>query len=226
MKIGTKSLLFGVHQFLWHPFTVLLAWQKLYGRPTLKELFCILIHDIGYLHCPDMDGDSGTMHPLRAAEIVNKKWGHDYYKLCLFHSRHLSQMLGVTPSRLCWADKLSICYEPAWFYLLRAHLSGELKEYRKESAESGFCPAEASNREWFKQIKKFMRDQAFKQESSTTYMGSISSTLKSAISHIKITIFRMDLSDAMINISNAIATLFAHMPEKMKESGTNEKDSQ
>lgn len=31
MKLGTKSVLFGAHQFLIHPFFVALAWWKLYG---------------------------------------------------------------------------------------------------------------------------------------------------------------------------------------------------
>ena len=32
MNIGTKSLLYGAHQFALHPFFVALAWRRLYGR--------------------------------------------------------------------------------------------------------------------------------------------------------------------------------------------------
>lgn len=68
MTTGTKSLLFGVHQFLWHPLTVLLAWVYLYRSfPNPKELLCIFVHDWGYWGCPNMDGPEGERHPERAA---------------------------------------------------------------------------------------------------------------------------------------------------------------
>ncbi|MCK5235828.1 MAG: hypothetical protein KAR06_02490, partial [Deltaproteobacteria bacterium] len=60
--VGTKSLLFGVHQFIWHPITVLIAWCKLYGWPTWPELVCIIVHDWGYWGKPNMDGPEGEKH--------------------------------------------------------------------------------------------------------------------------------------------------------------------
>jgi len=46
MKVGTKSLLWGVHQIFWHPLTVTLAWRELYKKwPSWKEFVCIFIHD-------------------------------------------------------------------------------------------------------------------------------------------------------------------------------------
>ena len=63
MKIGTKSLLFGVHQFFWHPLTVYWAWKRLYGRPSLREFVCIFVHDWGYWRAGDMDGAIGGLHP-------------------------------------------------------------------------------------------------------------------------------------------------------------------
>jgi hypothetical protein len=33
VKIGTKSVLFGAHQFLLHPMFLALAWWRLYGFP-------------------------------------------------------------------------------------------------------------------------------------------------------------------------------------------------
>jgi hypothetical protein len=60
MKVGQRSLLYGVHQFLWHPITVLIAWWVLFGRPTWRELVCIIIHDWGYWNCPNMDGPEGN----------------------------------------------------------------------------------------------------------------------------------------------------------------------
>jgi hypothetical protein len=138
MNVGTKSLLFGVHQFLWHPITVFAAWYELYGMPNWKECVCIFIHDWGYWGRPNMDGLEGEKHPEFAAMIAlayldRSTWNsatYTYRNLCLFHSRHYARYHGVEPSMLCWADKLSIKYDPWWFYLPRAWLSGELAEYR------------------------------------------------------------------------------------------------
>ena len=149
MKRGTKSLLFGVHHVLIHPFVVWLAWCRLYGLPSWRECICILIHDWGYWGCPDMDGDEGERHPKLGADVAYVLFGRDYYKLCLYHSRHYARWRFREPSKLCYADKLSIAYEPAWFYLLRARLSGELLEYRRLAAVAGFIPLAATDREWF-----------------------------------------------------------------------------
>lgn len=162
MLVGTRSVVFGVHQFLWHPITVFLAWCELYGMPNWKELVCIFIHDIGYLGKPNMDGSEGETHVLWGAWFAT--WHldcfpkltdfpeHDYHELCLLHSRTFAKNVGKDPSRLCWADKLSIKYDPWWFYLARAWLSGEIWEYRKGAIsiglENGISP-DATHREWF-----------------------------------------------------------------------------
>ena len=105
MKTGTKSILFGVHQFFWHPFTVLIAWVYLYRSfPTWKELVCIVIHDWGYWFCDNMDDLKGETHPVWAAEKAMKWFGPQYYCLCLFHSRHYAKRYGMRPTKLCWAD--------------------------------------------------------------------------------------------------------------------------
>lgn len=153
MKLGRRSILFGVHQFLWHPITVLIAWWRLYGWPGWRELVCIFIHDWGYWYAPDMDGEEGEKHPELAAKPAGKWFGPEYRDLCLYHSRHYARRAGVEPSRLCWADKLSILYDPRWFYLLRARLSGELREYRETAAKAGFIPLTASDQEWFAWIR-------------------------------------------------------------------------
>lgn len=170
MEIGTRSLLFGVHQFIWHPITVYIAWIKLYGKlPTWKETICIIIHDWGYWGKPNMDGEEGEKHPEAAANMVYRLLGFEYYLLCLLHSRHYARRLGREPSRLCWADKLSCLYEPAWFYLFRARLSGELKEYRKVAADTGFMPLSASDREWFVWIKARQVKLGKEQRNSVAY---------------------------------------------------------
>lgn len=155
MKTGTKSLLFGVHQFVWHPITVYLAWRKLYGRPSKDELLAIVVHDWGYWGCADMDGKEGEWHPIRSSSIA--------YRLglpvrtwieTLLHSRGTAEKFEEAPSKLCYADKLSIAYEPRWFYLLRAKLSGELDEYRQRAHATGFCSSWYSNAYWFECVKQ------------------------------------------------------------------------
>lgn len=152
MNIGTKSLLFGVHQFLWHPVTVWLAWTRLYGRPDWRTCICIAIHDLGYWGSPDMDGAKGKGHPMIGALIARKLFGPKYYWLCLLHSRSMALKLGEKPSRLCWADKFSMIYDPSAFYLLRARLSGEIKEYRRNAADSDFMPELATDEVWHRKL--------------------------------------------------------------------------
>lgn len=155
MRVGTRSLLFGVHQVVWHPFTVLIAWWKLYGRPSWKEVVCIAIHDWGYWGKPNMDGAEGEKHPVLGATIALRLFGNGsgYAKMVLCHSRHLARQLGLEPSKLCWADKYSHCFDPWWFYIPRAWLSGELREYRQLTAKAGFIPLSASHRTWYRWIQ-------------------------------------------------------------------------
>ena len=128
MKTGTKSILFGIHQFLWHPVTVWVAWVWLYRKlPTFKESICIIIHDWGYWGKTNMDDEEGERHPELGAKIAGWLFDYpmvftlpaalwirttDYHDLCLLHSRHYARNAGREPSKLCWADKLSIIFEP------------------------------------------------------------------------------------------------------------------
>jgi hypothetical protein len=154
MRTGTKSLLFGVHQFIIHPLTVYVAWVWLYHRlPNWKEAICIIIHDWGYWGKEKMDDAEGEKHPETAARIAGRLFGPVYHDLCLLHSRHYAMMAGKEPSLLCWADKLSILFEPWYLYLPRAWASGELFEYRAVAAGTGFIPISASHREWYVWIK-------------------------------------------------------------------------
>lgn len=69
----------------------------------------------------------------------------------------------MNPSKLCWADK-SILYDPAWFYLLRAKMSGELDEYKKNSPEDiNSC----SDLEWVNWLKKQQLVQSTSKVNST-----------------------------------------------------------
>lgn len=146
MKVGTKSLLFGIHQFIWHPILVTRAWVYLYRKfPTFKEFICIVIHDWGYWGKPNLDGPEGIEHPLYGAKLAQRLFGDYYWALCAGHSRSYIELVNnrwgydkYMVSKLCWADKLSFCFEPRWFYIFRAKLSGEWKLVMEESLRHGF----------------------------------------------------------------------------------------
>ena len=131
MKIGTKSVLFGAHCFLIHPWFVFVAWWKLYGFPFDPRLWvAFFVHDLGYLGKRNMDGTEGEKHPELGAIIMHKLFdryfvnvvGHKYqtkiwFNFCYYHSRFLAKQDNMPFSKLCVADKLSICYTPYWLYL-------------------------------------------------------------------------------------------------------------
>jgi hypothetical protein len=178
MKIGTRSLLFGVHQCLWHPLTVAFAWRKLYRKwPNWWQAIAILFHDLGYWGKENIDGAAGREHPRFGAVLTGKVvlrlgyWARRlrgrehspslYFafltackaeELALGHSREMSKKRGVRPSQLCWADKASVFYDPKWFYLLRGKLSGETNEFRHNA------PFKTdSDREWFEWYRATIR---------------------------------------------------------------------
>jgi hypothetical protein len=145
MKMGTKTLLFGCHQFIIHPFFTGLAWVKLYRKlPNWKEAVCILIHDWGYWDKPNVDGPEGERHPEWAAHwafryldrVITDDSDHPVYieqyhaNLCLYHSSTLAKRDGVGVSKLCLPDKYGITMVPIWLMVLLGKLTGETKEYK------------------------------------------------------------------------------------------------
>lgn len=174
MTTGTKSLLFGVHQIVLHPLTVLVCWVRLYGLPGLPELIAIVIHDWGYWGCPHMDDVTGEAHPGRSARIAYR-WALKLTRRLRVadriaaeiegHSRHYARKIGRSPSRLMAADKLGSALYPPWLYLVLGRASGELAEYRDEADryfwETGQgVPLSASDREWHRWICKYLRSVA------------------------------------------------------------------
>jgi hypothetical protein len=155
MKRGTKSLLFGVHQFLWHPIVVGRTWRRLYGRkPTAAEWIAIVTHDWGYWGCDSIDGPQGVLHPERSARIgcwIARRLGASESMVTWLirgHSREYAKRYGYPISALCWPDKFSIVFESTWFYLLRGILSGEITEFRANAIKSGHISHEATRKEW------------------------------------------------------------------------------
>lgn len=168
MKVGTKSVLFGVHQFIIHPLVVALAWKACYRHwPTRIQWAAIICHDFGYWNSADIDGPEGTTHPVAGAIMADelayrlcwlawllKPWrwgklgrayqaalaqneGFQAYWLSLYHSARYAAQDGVSVSALCLPDKVSVLFEPEWFYLFRGWLSGETVEYVDNSPNKG-----------------------------------------------------------------------------------------
>jgi len=177
MKIGTKSLLFGVHQFALHPLIIAAAWRRRYGFPWDPRLWlCFLAHDWGYWGKADMNGPEGETHVELGAKIAHwllDSWqGYQFFGLrvdrsqktwhdfCLFHSRHYAKRRGETPSRLCVADKLAITVGPGWLYLLLANLSGEIHEYMTQTrgnSDELTLAACQSQRTWLVELRAWAR---------------------------------------------------------------------
>ena len=72
MTVGTKSILFGAHQFAIHPWFVARAWWRLYGFPWDPRLWvAFAVHDLGYWGSPNMDGPEGELHVEWGANLMN-----------------------------------------------------------------------------------------------------------------------------------------------------------
>lgn len=176
MKIGTKSVLFGAHQFMIHPWFVAYAWWKLYGFPFDPRLWvAFFVHDLGYIGKPNMDGPEGESHPEFGARIMSvfdhgqgrrpedHPFHASWYCFCFFHSRFLAGAWCKLPSRLCMADKLAIALEPWWLYLPRVILSGEINEYMGlcKTKYKGEVEVPKTRKGWFLDVKKFCEEWAY-----------------------------------------------------------------
>ena len=156
MTEGTKSYLFGCHQFLIHSIIVVIAWKKHYGyMPRLRELICILLHDIGHIgkqYLSDYEQKRG--HWILGARIAGKLFGYRSYNLIAGHTKQS----GFPRSKLFYADKYSWVIAPVWWLRLNDKIeeSGKqrsLKHWRKlvkENWEQG-CPK--GNHEIYLELK-------------------------------------------------------------------------
>jgi hypothetical protein len=142
-----------------------------------------------------MDGEEGENHPTKGAEIANVLLDHnfhmgtgelprddkwltkskeiewEYYYLVLRHSRSMAKRYNKEPSKLCWADKLSIKYDPWFLYIPRAMLSGELKEHRERADKFGELTFNKSNREWYQWAHDRMICKAYNKDITPPYEG-------------------------------------------------------
>ena len=154
MKLGTKTLLFGGHQFLIHPILVTVAWVKLYRSfPNWKELLCIFIHDWGYWGMIDLKDASGDMHPRYAAKLAGKWLGKEWEDFILGHSSFYIAREGIEKSKLLAPDKYWHCLIPLWFYKLLTVPSGEFKHYRELDHARQVADRTASDEVWWENIQ-------------------------------------------------------------------------
>lgn len=162
MKIGTRSILYGVHCWFIHPFFVARGWWHLYGFPWDPRLWvAFFVHDLGYIGKPNMDGVEGEAHVLAGARLMGKLFGGDWYVFTMFHSRFYSKMNAQPPSRLCYADKMAFVFTPWWLYRLQSNWSGEIHEYMGDAAKGGKYAKQQAyipNQEmWFRQGQWYIR---------------------------------------------------------------------
>lgn len=160
MGVGTRSVLFGVHQFAIHPWFVARAWWYLYGFPwDLRLWVSFFLHDLGYIGKPNMDGPEGELHPAWAAHVMAWLFGKKWFNFCYYHSRFLAKRDQQPFSRLCVADKLAITLTPGWLYLPLARLSGELVEYME--GKGARTPAgERTPKEWYQDVQYYCKEWA------------------------------------------------------------------
>jgi hypothetical protein len=165
MKIGTRSVLHGVHCFFLHPFFVAWAWKRLYGFPWSIQLWtAFFVHDLGYIGKPNMDGEEGETHPILGAKIMEKLYGPEWGEFTLLHSRHYARLRGKNFSQLCVADKLASILYPRWLYVRLAQSTGEMQEYRRPTrgreANAWIISIRdvQSDEEWFDCLKAYLGD--------------------------------------------------------------------
>lgn len=138
----------------------------MYGFPWDPRLWvAFFVHDLGYWGCPNMDGPEGEKHPYLGANIMGRlfhwSWdGHKWYYFTLLHSHYLAKWLKMPVSKLCAADKLSLCLIPWWLYLPMVRLTGEIREYKsikKHVDEYGYQSKDnswADDKAWLLHIRK------------------------------------------------------------------------
>lgn len=144
MKMGTKSLLFGIHNLVIHPLFVLVAFPKIHRRrPTLMETTAIILHDVGYWGKTGIDTPDGKKHPYKGAAIMAFLYGQKGRDLVLGHSKDTAEENSIPLSTLYQPDKYSWAIMPAWLHWILAKASGEWREFdERRSYGIGFNPWE------------------------------------------------------------------------------------
>ncbi len=135
MTQGTKSFLFGCHQFLLHPYFILKAWKFWYGKyPNWREIVCIFIHDIGIIGLDYLEKGRKDGHWNKGALLVKRLFGRKYFNFCAGHTDEWhflgSELLKdktASRSKLFIPDKISYLFCPLWWLKWCTYLEGFLK---------------------------------------------------------------------------------------------------
>lgn len=169
MKTGTKSVLFGAHCFITHPFFLAYAWYKMYGFPFDPRLWiAFFVHDLGYIGKSKMDDDLGELHPYWGAAFMGVLFGHKWFEFTLYHSRYLAKRNNAQYSKLCVADKYCIAITPHWLYLPMVRATGEIHEYMDLVKDGGkyssMANVQSGQKEWYLSVQKYCKDWAIEHK--------------------------------------------------------------
>lgn len=141
MKIGSKSLLLGAHQFVIHPIMLFVAWCKLFGFPFDPRLWiAFIVHDLGYWGKPNMDGEEGETHPELGGRLMNFLFGPKWGNFTLLHSASYAKKFDQQISQLWAADKMATIIVPRGLYLFLVKLTGEIHEYMDPEIAKKYSP--------------------------------------------------------------------------------------
>jgi len=87
-----------------------------------------------------MDGEEGSNHPARAANMWLKfgKFGNRVAVEIAGHSGSYASKYRLPISKLFKADKLSVVFLSCYFYIILSSLSGEINEFMEISGYEKF----------------------------------------------------------------------------------------
>ena len=129
MNEGTKSYLFGCHQFFFHPLWVLFAWRLEYKSwPKLWQIICILLHDVGIIGRQYIAVDESKLgHWMLGANIAQRLFlrldmPKIAWKSWVLIAGHCPNESSLPKSKLFISDKRAYLIEPMWMKWLNYYL--------------------------------------------------------------------------------------------------------
>jgi len=145
MKQGTLSVLYGCHSSV-HSLVVLVAWCKLYHHfPSLWQLVCIFIHDIGHWGKQYLDDyEEKKRHGELGAKVARFLFGQKGFDLVNGHNLYN----GAPKSLLHDPDKYSWVIAPLWWMSFVICVEPKLLRKGCTRRESAVMFQEAMRENW------------------------------------------------------------------------------